>query len=517
MLLLLSTAGLVFSPLLFIAMDRANLRLGLMWFVALSLASAFWFYYLQQLWGLPLSMDWPAWGAEYIPTVLKEGWFLVDEISWPLGFSLTSLALATLLTGLAGTGGFDWRILGIVLSTLGLGMLGVLAGGLPVLGFAWMGFDLMELIVLLRWFRGRKKNRLALRSFSVRSAGTLLLLPALGLEGLGSFGEQEGVGVAVVLLAAAAFIRIVSTPYQRALMDVANDRRGLFNLMRMASAAGGLNLAMRLGQGGILPFWRIPVLAAILFFLLYAAIGWLTAENGLAGRQYWIMAIGGLAIAAGVQGQAGAAVAWALVLILGGSLLFNTQMPAGAVRWTFPIAVLLMAGLPFSPSWPGSLLFSGGIVLVDGILIITAAVMLAGYYRHAIISPPPADPSVSGVQGLSLLGALSIFAALLFAGWTPLFIGEAFQGGWWQGFAILGICGLIFFAARRGLVVDLNRLERVRAFLNPGRLLRHIRRAYRLSSLSVDLLSGALEGEAAVLWALLLLGLVVSAFSGAGF
>jgi hypothetical protein len=93
--------------------------------------------------------------------------------------------LTVILTDVARLAEFDWSIAAAELSLAGWGLFAVLAGNPLTLLLAWTAIDLLSLIILLGEVKQAGASRQLLLRFSLRLAGSFLLIA-------GDFGPPTG-------------------------------------------------------------------------------------------------------------------------------------------------------------------------------------------------------------------------------------------------------------------------------------------------------------------------------------
>ena len=524
MLPLLILAILFVSPVLLMLSNRLGVRYAYAWLYAVLLTAGGWAGMLWAAFQLPQQFELFFWRTETHPLFLKTPLALVlDEFSWPLAMGLAGLALGVLLTEVARDGlkaRADWRNLAGVVGLLSLGLAGVAAGNPLTLLLSWGAIDLLELFVLLRRVDGRRESERVVVDFSARTAGSLALMwvmiSAAGLDfspELGLTSSQAGIPLLL-----AAGLRLGVLPMQVSFLQEPPLQRGLGTMLRLTPAASSVMLLARTasaggGDGvGTTLFLALTGLAA-----LYGSLNWLAASNELEGRMFWVLGAAAMVFASALRMQPEAGIAWGGVLLLGGgqlSIFSARERPFAA--WIV-LSLLGISGLPFSPSWEGTLLYAGAFQPLLALFLLAQGVLLAGFVRHALRPGRPLQGVSRGVRAIYLMGMAALPFSHFVIGWRPWLRGESLTGVWWPAAVALAVAAGVGVWLRWGPPVPpVIRMALLRAF-SLHWLYRLAWRGYRMLGVLVSFLTALLEGEAGILWAILLLILLLSIVTqGAG-
>ncbi|HEY9087527.1 MAG TPA: hypothetical protein VIO36_05120, partial [Anaerolineaceae bacterium] len=267
--------------------------------------------------------------------------------------------------------------------------------------------------------------------------------------------------------------------------------------------------------------WLPLLLTLVTLAVLYTALAWLSAENALSGRPYWVVALSALALICVLRGQPQASIAWGLALILPGSLLFLFSARDRGTLVMPLLGALGLAGLPFTPAAAGWLgLWSQPFEPANLFFLFAHAALLAGYIRHIFVPVDSLASMERWVQGMYPFGLFILIATQFIAAWFSLP----------QSFSLATWVGILAALLALGGVTLLNWLLAPRPGGEPGwlavlggrvgRWLGAIFRLdwfYRLGMLAyagarrfVAVLANILEGDGGVLWVLVLLALLIS-------
>jgi hypothetical protein len=249
---------------------------------------------------------------------------------------------------------------------------------------------------------------------------------------------------------------------------------------------------------------------------LYAAISWASAEDEVAGRQFWILGAASFAVGAAVISQPAASLAWGLICLLSGGVLFLFSPRRRALLFLPAISLLFFTTLPFSPGWDGVGVYWGEFPAAGSLFFIAQALLLAGYARHALRPGPRQGGAERWVWAVYPLGlALLPISHALLAYWGMASAGSFAAGersllaSWPAGLVLLlaAALGVLF---QRGLQFPAGVLNAVKNVLSLRWVYRGLWGLYRSAGRLVRLLNQILEGEGGILWTLLLLTLLLA-------
>ena len=442
----------------------------------------------------------------------------VDSLSWPYAIALTALALAIILTAVVRqqqSSGLPWA--GSLVLVM-LGLFAVLAGNRLTLLLAWAALDLVELFILISQVHGPPLRQRVMVTFSIRAAGILFLfwatiLPATDSPGL-LFENISPQANLLVLLAAS--LRLGILPFHLPFPEGLPIRRGLGTAIYMASTAGSLVVLGRVASIAIpAPFTTI-LLALAGLAALYGSLMWAIAGDELNGRPFWTLGTSALSIAAAVRGQPAASLAWGLICLLPGSLLFLTSARHRYLQPLLLAGLLCASSLPFTPAWDAAQVYTPMKLSTLGPLFLLAQILLlAGYVRYAM----QLIPSLEGVErwvwvvyplGLLILPVNDILVSywnkIPPASWRADWPVSVW--GWIGGPVTLGLAILFWVWSQRSRRTSETFLRVWKFSLSLNWLNRLILTLYQSIHKLVDWITTILEGEGGVLWALVLLAIL---------
>lgn len=462
--------------------------------------------------GLPSRLQFSLWQPQDL--FHQSPSFVLDGISWAFALSMVTVCLAVIVTSVAREnfpGLLGW--VG-VLALTALGVLAVTADNPLTLVLLWTAIDLTEFIAQMRFVEQPRLSERAVISFASRVTGVLILLWA------GLVAASEGAALdflsppprAGLYLVAAAAFRLGILPLHLPYASESSFRRGFGTVLGVVSAGSSLILLARAPLSGVesplTPFLILLVTAAS----LYGGWMWLRSPDELAGRPFWLIGLGGLAVASALRGDPLGATAWSCALMLSGSSLFLVSAES---RWQDKVLLIGAWGvsaLPFSltaSGWNSA----GRLWYATPFLVAAQVMLLAGYIRmsrRALNLPQNPNQPIWGknVYPLGMYFILLTILLLGFYGWEG-----ALQSGNW-------IAALLASLLTLGM---LRLMRRVR-LLNPVRA-HWVRSAeaswleavygtiwelYRTLRRVFTLFSNVLEGESGVMWTVLFLVLFIT-------
>jgi hypothetical protein len=512
MILLIPIVLLLFTSLGMLLLRWLRPRFNYFWLVAAGGAFLTWlatFFLRSQI---PTDFTMVKWGpTELFPI---SPFLQLDEISWTFIITLVTLALAGVLTDVVRAEGARWPAWAGSLAISALGIFAVLAGNTLTLLLAWAAIDLAEFsFLIVQILQSEIRERIVL-AFSARVAGIMLLVAA-GISAQVSGGGLDfntATPLTNHLYILAAGLRLGVLPLHVPFLEDARLRQGLGTTLHLVPAAAGLVLLVRVAPMGV-PTAALPFLNLLTgLAALYAGISWLNAPNELDGRPFWILGGAALAVAATLEAQPDASLAWSITTLLAGGLIFLTSVRH---RLLLPLALLgvfASSMLPFTPTWPAVRLYNPGFQAISVVFLFAQSLLLVGYVRHALRPMPKPDGFERWVWliyplGLALLPTV-LFLTVFWNGSAPKSVKDLMQA--WPTVGLLVLSGLLVVAWRRGLRLPSNLVASLQRFFSFDWFYRLVWGLYQQLSRVVSFLNLIQEGEGGILWTLLFLTLLLS-------
>lgn len=457
---------------------------------------------------LPLKYGVSFWSPVSGPQ-LRLSW-LLDFGSWSLTFALLTILLAWQFSylGKLRKGQTESLIWGITLTLPGL--LAVLSGNGLALVLAWSGLDILLLVARLRQLKDRVDANRILAFFSSGLAGTAFLLWALISQGTSSGVDFAAIPVtAAFALLLGAGIRLGAMPLNPYLLTPPDSPLPRAALWRLMLASATLAPIWRLNNP--LAQFKILLMLLALFTALYASIQWLRTVDRYAGLPFWVLGFSTMALAAAINGQTTAAFAWTLVVALPGGLLFLVpvqNVPRGLLGG---LGILLLAGLPFTPSYAGSGFYAQPGTFLNYAFFLPHSLLILGWLRKAEQKGWEEGEARVSLAGFPVLGAalLSLSHLVLGLGLAPALSFSALGFWLWPPIVLLLFLGASILLRRARPLTEkwANLLERA---FSLTWLYRLVGQFVRQGAALLSIFSGLLEGRAGVLWALLTVALLLS-------
>lgn len=506
---ILVTSALLFGTAAALALLRIlhpRFRFG--WLLAVTGTAGAWFSVLLWWPNLPVILNIPLWNS----TASGHGFatFVVTGTSWPYALSLTTVALAVVLTAPMRTDfprPSNWALSLVI---VGLGLLGAVAESPLTLVLFWAGLDLVEAGVVLARPEDRGTNRHWPLVFTLRlgSMALVLLGHVLGQE------DGSGTGFAAIRTAGAVFLPAAGLLRLAAFAapgDPASGRDGLRVVLYLTASVAAVAFLSQLSPTG--PGGSALLSVGCAFLALYAGWMWLRAPEVTVARPFWLVGMGSLAVAATLRANPIGATAWGNAMLLAGSALL---LGASHERW---IRGVLLSGIVFCSSLPLTLtapVWIGGGGTGDLLLpafLLAHAMLLAGFFHFAWTghANAPLSSAVSPLRGFYSSGIvlpLVVGLALGLEGWPG-----ALQWATWAATAVVILtAAALVWGKRRWSWLTPNPMRWTPR--GGERLLWTLE--HELSRLQATLhrlamtITRTLEGEAGILWSLVVLLLFVS-------
>ncbi len=440
--------------------------------------------------------------------------FLADGISWPLALSLTTLALAAILTATVRADLNDPLSSAGTLILTGFGVLAVTANNPLTLVLIWAAIDISELIIFLSLVNEPAASERVVISFSTRAAGIALVLWAnmISVSNQSSMDFSSIPSQAGLFLLLGAALRLGVLPLHLPYPSESSLRRGSGTALRLIAAVSSLILLARIPVESVQSSLTPLLLILTALAGLYSGWTWLRAPDELSGRPFWLIGMAALAVAAALRGDPAGAVAWSCALALAGGALFLASAQQIWLSRALLVGAWGLSALPFSLTAAGWLINPSGFWLMWPFLLVTQALLTAGYIRHAL-RPGTRENFESQPVGSRNIYPAGIVTVLL----TILLLG--FFG--WDGALTIGLwpLGLAASLLTVGLVWTIPRfrlLNPIRAhWLRPSRswldnIYRGLWSLYQQLARLGRLISATLEGDGGIMWTLLFLALFIS-------
>jgi hypothetical protein len=517
MLSLVAVLVFLLIPLFMLVFHLLRPKFQFHWLIAALGGLAAWLLMVLGRLRLPQTISLSIWKpAADLPFSLS---LLADGISWPFGMAVATLVVAVILSVPARRQPGNWRAWAGSLALGGGGLLAVLAGNTLTLIIAWAILDILELLILLAQVKESAVHERAVLLFAERAGGLALLVWA-GVTAQATGAPLSFIAIpqrAIPFLLLAAGLRLGVLPPHMPFIRELPSPQGIEMILRLIPASSSLMLLGRIALvGANLGSGISTVFGMVLLILaaLAAVIGgtfWVAAPDAPRGLPFWRLGIAALAVAAAVQNQSAASMAWGLAGLLSGGLLYLFSVRTRPLLLLPLFGVLGFSALPFTPAWAGmrGLLMPTSIP-VTPLLLLAHALLLWGYVRHARL---PGE-SLEGVErwvwvlyplGLALLPLIHLWTQL------PDFDeGRLFFYGWWLGALPLGLAGLFWFWAQRGPRLPKRVRPILEGTLSMSWFYRPVQSLYEAVGQLIGWLSRVFEGEGGILWALVFLAMLAT-------
>ncbi len=526
MLTLLPAILLLMMAAIVAVLYRLRPNFGLAWLLSITAALLALGLMISYHWWTPIAIGQNTW----LPTS-QEGaqlLFRIDDISWSYGTSLLGLLLAVLFSAPVRLQYKSNPILWSAnLAIAGAALLSVLAATPLTLILTWTVLDLIDLIVTVASKPDIKINQSALIAFVFRLAGSFLVVWAMGINravGMQLQLENAQPRAAFFVLLAVG-LRLGVLPLSLPFYSEALRRRGVGSMIRLAGPAASLGILARL-PAAVAPLEISPFLLALVgLTVIFGAGMWLASTDEVNGRQYWVIALAGMAVGSVIRGQPQASLAWGISMILSGGLLFLFSTRPKVSVFIPILGLVSFSGLPYTVAasgWAGMVTLP--FTLPDLLFIIAHAILILGYIRHFLRlgdRPSEVERWTQVVYSVGLLILVALGCLISLVGWP----GSFSVGIWWASLisVILVVStGLPFFFYWRKNK-DIAHLEQgwlwrfsakignwVSTILGLNWLYRFFGWLYGWIQKLVELITEMLQGAGGILWVLVLLVLLIT-------
>lgn len=491
------------------------------WLIAATGSLLAWFTTLISRSNIPHTVSFFAWRPNWLEPYTPG--LLLDQYSWSYALCLVTLTLSVILTDVARRPTTDWSLWvgGLLLTALGVSA--VMADSLLTLLLFWTAIDLVDLLILLGQLYQSEARERAVFAFSVRLAGTFLLIwVVVSNSSSGSvldFSQIPPETSLVLLLAAGLRLGVlpINQPYRREIQQ----KRSLGTIGRMVAATVSLILLTRIATVGV-----PEALSGVLLILsglaaLYGAFSWVTSADELEGRLYWILGMSAFAVASAIRALPYASLAWGALAILSGGLIFLNSLRNRYIVTISLFGFIGLTGLLFTPGWNTTMLYQPPFSLGLLLLLIAQSIFAVGFL-HFIFQP---GEDIGGLErwvwfiypwGLLLL-PLTNWLIAWFEWRVTINISTLLPA-----FLVGMLIGLWIYIdrelSRRPRMLDYSiRIGRAFvALLSLRWLYRSLWKLYFFTGRMIRLLMSVMEGDGGVLWALLILVLFIAILSNLG-
>jgi len=502
MLLFLPAFLLLLSLLALATGNRFGRGFRSNWVVATGGALLSWLSLLFLRFRLPFSLSFSSWWSGQ-GLVFSSSWRL-DEVSWPLAFALSSLLLAALLSAVRQAMSASWQTWAPGLALTAAALLSALSSDLLTFAFTWVLLDVLVFAVQIGKFSKAEEKRGSLFQASVNLVGTFFLLAAWALS-----TSAPELSKGLVIFPAALRLGIFTA--SRFAPTPSRLRKDLELLLLLSPIAASLALLAHAeglsGQTTNLALWLTFLPAS------YAAFKGIVAVPSKRGHLYWVLGQTSMAVAAAVSGASMATLVLSLALLFGGAMLY---LRPGAGYARLPLIVmggLALSSLPFTPTYFISELFISPPSIFVYFFLPIQALLLLVWLRQFWLGDEVEEPTEPWAHAILSISEymLPILYILLGAGLAPSLSLWNLQLILWPGAVNVMLTGLFALALRLRLPKLSPRAAGIlENFFSLSWLFRAGEILFRTIQWLLRFVSRLLEGEAGVLWALLLIALLLS-------
>lgn len=443
------------------------------------------------------------------PIVVRYGF---DDFSWAFAFAMLLVLIGVVFTMPVRLDvAFRPRDWIFDLLFILFGLLPIMAQNLFSLVVAWTLLDFLELSVHISGLTPQRINRQAVMAFAIRMGGSWLLIfgQVLSQQGFQTEVAWQGFeSTSALLLLLAAGLRLGIFPVFMPFQQEAPIRRELGTIMRFVVPASSFILLTRLSNLVIPSGWAVILSLLALLASLVGVVMFFISDSSMQGRNYWVIALSGMAVVSVVRGQADAALTWSIALLISGTFLSVHSEKYGA-HLLFVIGMFLsLAGIPFTPTAAG---VNGLIVLpfnlLDIVYVLVYALLLAGFLMQQVKEEGESQRGAGWMQFTYWLGLAILLAGFWYIS-VPSIQKSMDSTVWWGGIPSLVLALVAFYLVYK--IVGPEKITLSGGAGLTGRLkgdspvFRITERIFYSIRSLVTLVTDLLEGDSAILWILLL-------------
>ncbi len=522
MLILIPFLLLILSSITILVVNRFQLDLGRIWLTAALLSLLYWLVVFGSRWIMPLDVT----NLNWFPfsNLFTSGLqFELDELSWPFVVALASIQVGVFLTDSARLKKIpSVNVWAGIFFFNAIGYLAILASSVLAIIFLWTLIDIVELIVVLLTVKDDELTNVGVTSFAVKITGTLFMVFAIFLSTSNgvSFSFENMAGYIGFLMLVAISLRSGVIPFNLPYSKEIPLKIGMGNTIRMVGMASSLIVLIRLVPG----LQMVAFQSGLLFFAalaaLFAALMWVIYPNEFSARPFWIIIFSSLAIYSALSGSQIASMIWSLDLLLAGSVLFLFSERDRRILFLPLLAIIGLSGLPFTPSaagWEG--LMQGGSWFYIFVNMLAVILSLLGYMRHSL---RVGRNMLDNERWIWFIFPLGLFV-IIFSQWL-IFLFSDFNllqsGNIWASMIAFVFTVISIVAIRRLRIISkyadwmitwLNKFGEITiSILSLNWLYKIIWGLVGLLQGVLNFFSRLLEGEAGVIWVLILVAAIIT-------
>lgn len=522
-LLLLFAGGLnLFS-------SRYKLSLGTSWLFAAAAAIIVWILMIVFRVAMPEGIAITNWSPQGIGT--DSLIFKLSDRTWNFAFLLISLLVGVIFTDTVRLGQGNNLIIwtgAMVLTAVGL--LSIYSQTFLAVIITWTLIDIVEFGFLIRVTDHPKVHGAVLLEFITRVIGSFMVLAALVISKSHSaiIDHAQFSSGAYLLILFGATLRLGVFPMHLPLTSNLPHRRSLGTILRFVAP---LSVVAFLAQ--IQAQWQYSTLTNFLFVIalivgLYGAIKWVSSQNELSGRPFWMLSFSGLIITWFLLGQVEGIIGLSILMLSAGGFLFLYSFSSKVNQFTAMILALGLIGFPFTPTasiW-GTLGNSQN-WMSSFIIIISISLLFLGFLKHTIRNREQTSPKEGWMKLFYTTGLI----LLVICPWITMIwrfrIIQVDENWGYPIFCIVLIAIMIFIFRKRiwDWLVEKPFIHRLLVpFKLIGKIL-HIffqfewfffllRKMGDFISVPLKFFANLLEGDGGLLWALVFLAFISSILIG---
>ncbi len=531
MLVILAPLFLFLMTLVGYVVYRVRNHMGLAWVIHVVITIFTFGFMVFLRFRLPTEFEVEGWRG-FTTLVGGNIHFQADYISWSFAMTLMTMAMAFIFTVPARLASQShpgiWTRALVVVS---FGLLAVFSRNPLSIALAWTALDIVELILMMNSVTTARLRDQVVIMFGLRLGGTLALIWAMIISnGTGVPLELETMKPLIsIFVLIGCGLRLGILPLNLPFTEEGLLRRGLGTVIRTVTSLSSLAVLARFPSQLIPEGWRAILLPLVICGMLYSGVMWFASTDELKGRPYFMISLAGLAVISVIQGHPDSVGVWTSAIMLSGIFFFLST--AGGTLWYIlaGLSLIGMTGLPYTPAATGwNAIINGGFNLTAVAVFLVILFLILGCFKNIFREREIVTASDPVAR---IMYPVGLFILVVMQWLIGIFGGPQFGGvGVWWASTILVIFSLgigTIWLIRRQLGKRINPESWIviagRRLGSIGSAVFGLRWIYQiiwwvlgLIERLVGFLTGVLEGDGGVLWALVLLALLLTLIQGGG-
>jgi hypothetical protein len=492
------------------------------WLIALSICFGTWLFILVA----PIQTNSATLFSNWSPFTISQFHFAFtfDRTTWLLLYCLSSFLFCMIWASL----NFSFYLLkrefwGTALIIAGLGALALTANNIPAFIVTWLIVDVENIFLWAKRAEEQKGQEEGKRKFPLvlSTIGVLILVLVLIVDpaAVDPFGSSPFSTTSSILVLIAVVIRALAFSEETGVSQATIDQYYLYSLYQAVALLAGSSIIFRMDLSEFNPIIMMILSVVFYILILYNSVRWFLAADQKKKRKYLIRFFLFTAVFLVLQTDRASAIRWICNYLINIGMITLGGYAFKKKLWLLFMCIFTLSGfplVPFSLSW----LFRTGSIPFTVILSVSLGFIIAGCLRLGRRYEAVTEEMNRWINLISLVGIFVLFAAQwLFLLKIP---GGYVNWGvaWASGISML--LGVVLFFGYLVLEKRMNNLKIITTgrlkhagmvalnFIELNWLSKILNAVVILLSDIVRFIISILEGEAGLIWSLLLLTLLIT-------